>query len=809
MNAKIPRRGDTQVALAYPDLYEIGFAYYGFQILYHILNSMEDVSCQRVYAPAEDAEKILRAEQIPLFTVEGKNPLFCLDIIGFTLQYELNAPDILNMLELGGITLHASQRADEEPLILGGGPLAYNPEPFAPFFDAFLVGDGEEQFPSLVEKIRQCKVKGLSRKEIILQLRELEGVYIPSLYRPRFRSTGEFSHLEKIEDDAPDCVQAAHVESLQPENYPRKPLVPLISVSHDRLTVEIMRGCTRGCRFCNAGMQHRPTREAPANALLQQIETALNSTGYEELSLLSLSTADYSQLWELLDGLNNILDRPGVSLSYPSLRPDAFSGEMVELSSEGRKTSLTFAPEAGSQRMRKFINKDFKDEDLFRALRTAADAGWKSAKLYFMAGLPGETDEDIQSIIKLAGKCRQIIGSTRKKPLHISLAVFAPKPNTPFQRAGMLASQDIQRRIEMVKEGLKHNTFKISFHDPDMSKVETVISRGDRRIGAVIEWVYRRVGRLQGWSDRFDFSLWTQAMENEGLDINYFAGQIEQDKPLPWEHIRTGIDPDFLQSEWDKAQNLITTPDCRWKCADCGLKCPPPAKPTREGKIRRRKPNLDYYSPQMRMRFKFTRDGKSKYISHLETGKLLERSLRRADIPLAYSQGFHPHPRISFGPALPLGHAAQGEYFDTWLIENIDQPLPRIQSSLHAGMEVIDCKEIPLKSESLNRFINLLAYDITLDDVKPELIKLIGDFQAGKIIISDNRKGGKIRIDHHLQRLELKDQILKIDFLILEGRHPRPETILTNAGYEPWEAVYLRKGCFRLDHDGIINPLLV
>ena len=809
LHAHQPREDDFQVALAFPDLYEIGFPYLGFQILYYLLNQMEGVSCQRVYAPAEDAEKILRRGNIPLFTIEGKNPLNRLDLIGFTLQYELHSSTVLNMLELGGIHLLAEQRGDDEPLVLGGGPLSYNPEPFTPFFDLFLIGDGEECFPKLVAKILRDKSSGLKRKEIIPRLSEIPGVYVPSLYQPHYSRSGRFSHLEKRAASAPDSVRAVHITSLQAEYYPAEPLVPLISVEHDRLTVEIMRGCTRGCRFCNAGMIHRPTRESSASGALNLLKRALSATGYEEISLLSLSTTDYSQLAELLSNSAELLNAPGLSLSYPSLRPDAFTREMADSIIGGRKTGLTFAPEAGSERLRSIINKDLRDEDLFRALEIASQAGWRSAKLYFIVGLPGERDEDMEGIVRLAKRCQQIMGTSKKKPLHISLSVFSPKAHTPFQRAGMLASDDVRRRIDIVRRGLSNPRFKVSFHLPEMTMVETLVARGDRRIGRVIERVYRAGGRLEGWSEEFDFNRWDDAMKAEGLDWDIFIGAFPDGIRLPWSHIRTGIKDDFFAEEWDKAQAIVKTPDCRWKCSQCGLECPPPPRPQRGYKPFTGNRRLETALPKARMRFKFARTGQAKYISHLETAKLVERGLRRVQTPLAYSQGFHPHPRISFGPALPLGYETEGDYFDVLLTEPVDNVLGKLNGAFHGGFELLEWTAIPLSAESLSSLINYLAYEVRLGEVDQGIIRLIDAVKMGEPLMVFDRKGDEWEISEYIQRFELEGGVLRFDVLIIEGKHPRPDAILRKAGYESWNGSISRFGCFRLRGEELLDPMKI
>lgn len=809
LNLRIPRSDDLQIALAFPDLYEIGFAYFGFQILYHILGGISGISCQRVYAPAKDAEEILRRENIPLFTLEGKNPLREFDLIGFTLQYELHATNILNMLDLSGIPLRVEDRGDDDPIIVGGGPLSFNPEPFAPFFDAFIVGDGEETFPALIARVREGKMKGLSRTEIINRLSNLTGVYIPTLYLPHFDPMGRFSHLKRLSPSTPETIESVHVEELRPEYYPGKSLVPLIAVEHDRLSMEIMRGCTRGCRFCNAGMINRPTREVSPEMILRLLNDSLANTGYDELSLLSLSTADYSRLEFLLTEITGSILNQGMTLSFPSLRLDAFTESMAERITGGRKTGLTFAPEAGSERLRSVINKDLRNEDLFRALETAAKCGWKSVKLYFMVGLPTETEDDVESIVRLALKCRAIMKSSSGKPLHISIAPFSPKPHTPFQRAELLAPDEAMRRINIIRSRLRQKGFKVSFHAPEMAAVETLIARGDRRIAGVIERVFRSGARFEGWSDSFDYSRWTQAMSDEGLDWENFLDAIPPDAPLPWKHISTGISDEFLTREWERSRKMVTTPDCRWKCSDCGLGCAPPPKPEH---YHRKSSNetgtpLKAGEPAVRLRFKFSLSGPSRYISHLETVKLVERALRRADFPVAYSRGFHPHPRISFGPALPLGYETRGDYFDVLLNESVEDALDKLNASIYGGIEIITTEEIPLSAQSLSALINLLTYEIRLKRKTEDLERFVEAWRNGEPVSISDRKGREWEVSKHIRRIDFLKETIRFEAEIIGGKSPRPDVLLAQTGYSPGEFEICRLACHEYRNGVYFDPI--
>ncbi len=806
LNASVPVAGSYQAALAFPDLYEIGFPYLGFQILYHLLNEIEGVSCQRVYAPDADVEEALRREKTPLFTIEAGYPLKNLNLIGFTLQYELHSTTILNMLDLGGIPLYAQDRPEDYPLIIGGGPLAFSPEPLAPFFDAFLVGDAESILPQVMQKLKGWKLEGIPKSGILSRLAELPGVYAPSLYQPRFDRGGRFAGLEKLSPQAPDRVSANHEGALQAEYYPFKPLVPLISVEHDRLSVEVMRGCSRGCRFCNAGIIHRPTRERPVEDLIRFIERGLESTGYDELSLLSLSTADFSALPGLLPEISALIEGKGISLSYPSMRPDAFTQDIARSISSGRKTGLTFAPEAGTERLRAVINKDLRDEDLFRALKIAAEAGWKSAKLYFMVGLPTETDRDLNAVADLALKCRGLLGSSRRAPLHISLSVFSPKPHTPFQWEAQVERDEVKRRIALIKRRLNKPGIKVSYHDPEMTSVETLLARGDRRLAKVIERVYRDGARLEGWSEKFDFRRWEAAMTAEGLSWDFFTGEFEPVSPLPWDIIATGVSREHLLKERQRSRAGIMTPDCRWKCSQCGLECPPPPKPQN---LLWKAPlaQANASPPKINLRFKFTRTGPSRWISHLETVKLLERSLRRAEMPLAFSRGFHPHPKISYGPALPVGFETSGDYFDVQLTEPVSNPGERLNRALHGGVGIVAVRDIPLAVPSLSSVINYLTYEIALQDITPRLRETIAAWKEKAAVVILDRNDVRWDISPLIRRFQLNGRRLRLDLLIENGKSPRPDRLLESLGYSPGDADYKREGCYVLEGSILNDPL--
>lgn len=802
LNASVPVADDLHIALAFPDLYEIGFAYQGFHILYHILDYMQGVSPQRVFAPAEDAEKIMRENRIPLFTLEAKTPLSELDIIGFTLQYELHATNILNMLDLAEIPLRSEDRGDKFPIILGGGPIAANPEPLTPFFDAFIIGDAEEVLPELINSVRDGKIKHNSKRKILSQITILPGVYSPTFYQPQYDSKGNISGLFPSDSAIPGKVQSLSIEELPAHFYSEKRLVPLISVEHDRLSLEIMRGCSRGCRFCNAGFMHRPTRELAPEFISELMVNTLDSTGYDEVSLLSLSTADYSKLPSLLNDLSARLTTRHVSLSYPSLRVDAFT-ESVAKSIKGRKTGLTFAPEAGSERLRSVINKDLSDSDLFDALEIASKYGWNAVKLYFMIGLPTETEEDIHAIVNLAKQSRSIMKSRLNKPIHISVSVFSPKPHTPFQRVQMIEPAEARKRLNIIRDGLRSKSFRVSFNNPDMTLVETLLARGDRRLADVIEQVFRLGARFEAWDDKFDLGKWHQAMNDHNLLFNDFTGLFSKEAFLPWDHIDAGFSDDFFIKEWDKSVEMQKTPDCRIRCARCGLECPPPPKQeafTPEIDLL----SMDVLSQQereslFRYRVNFNIAGAARYISHLEKIKSVERYLRRKRVLLAFTQGFHPHPKISFGPALPLGYAALSESFDFSTISPVD--MNGLIGEINGGMSILRIKEIGNKTQSLSSVVDMYRYSVNFEELPSKIESLMEKFWSKKEIYILDRKGNKWNIQPFIHKMDLIDKSLKIDLAVDQGKSPRPDKILEVTGTNMEGTNIIREGCFKVIND--------
>ena len=562
---------------AFPDTYEIGMSYMGLQILYSVINSRENLFCERVFAPAEDMEELMRERNVPLFTLETKTPLRELDAIGFTLQYEMSFTNILNMLELAGIPLMAAERTDEDPLIIVGGPCAYNPEPLAEFVDIVCVGDGEEMLPELLEKIHECKDTKIDKKSLLEAVSGIQGIYVPSFYNPVYGEDGAIVKYDKLWDGAPDRVLRAIVKDLDSAPFPKDTIVPFIDIVHDRAVVETFRGCTRGCRFCQAGMIYRPVRERSEENILELAKAQLKSTGHEELSILSLSTSDYSKFESLATHLMQDCAAQNVSLSLPSLRLDSFSFKVLEEIQKYKKSGLTFAPEAGTQRLRDIINKGVTEKDIYDSTRQAIELGWNNIKLYFMCGLPGETNEDLDGIAEIA---RNIVETNREIKggkggrfnVTVSVSNFVPKSHTPFQWFAQNTQEEFTAKHEYLKEKLKIKNVTFNYHETDTSMLEAVFARGDRRTGKLLLRAHELGCKFDAWNETFRYELWQQAFEDTGISADFYAHrQRSYDEVLPWELIDSGISKDFLKRENEKSGRGETTKDCRKGCAGCGI----------------------------------------------------------------------------------------------------------------------------------------------------------------------------------------------------------------------------------------------
>lgn len=718
---------EIRFVLAFPDVYEIGMSHLGFQILYNILNSYDWLAAERVYSPWPDREAQLCERGELLTTLESHAPLAAADIIGFTLQHELSYTNIVNMLRLAGLPLLATERPDCWPLILGGGPCAYNPEPLADFFDAFLIGDGEEAAPEIAALCRELKKAGATKSELLERLAAIPGVYVPSYFEVEYLEDGRVEAIVPLKSDY-RRIRRRFLSDLESAAYPTAPVIPFLKTVHDRVSMEIGRGCTRGCRFCQAGYIYRPLRERSPEKILETIEATLKHTGYEEVSLLSLAAGDYGCLTPLLKELMARYAESRIAVSFPSLRVGTLSAELVEEVKKVRKTGLTLAPEAGSERLRQVINKGITEEDLISDANAAFSAGWRLIKLYFMIGLPTETMDDIAAIVDLSRRVKSEGKASRSGgEVNVSVSSFVPKAHTPFQWEEQISYEDILTKQEFLRNELKKRKLKFKWHDAPLSVVEGVFARGDRRLGKVLLEAVNLGCRFDSWGDHFSFSKWQKAFETTGIDPRFYLRRRDVAETLPWDHIDCGVSREFLLRERSRGVSGEFTPDCRQGvCTGCGVcdfeeirnhlaivtgnlseESHPEAETISAGVI----PSESAHC----IRVKYSKTGAMKFLSHLELITLLSRAVKRASIPVKYSLGFHPHPKFSFATALSVGVESVAEYLDIEVSPDFDaQMLKRaLNESLPAGISVLAAWIVPLKSPSISTEMKRVRYRVT------------------------------------------------------------------------------------------------
>jgi radical SAM family uncharacterized protein/radical SAM-linked protein len=736
----------VRVALAFPDAYEIGMSHQGTRILYHLINRRPDALAERTFAPMPDMAEELRGAGLPLFTLESYRAVAEFDAVGISLQSELNYINIPYMLDLAGLARRASNRKNGDPIVLGGGPCTANPEPVADFFDAILIGDGEAGLDRILDVLRDGRAEGADRSLTLQRLAAIPGVYVPSFYRWHAASSqGEPARWETAEENAVFPVKRVWVDRLDPADQPESVIVPFADVIQDRLGMEIMRGCTQGCRFCQAGYWYRPVREHDPEVVADRIERQICDTGFSEVGLLSLSTADYSQVEPLVYNLAERLQNQRVSVSLPSLRADAFSVGLAEAVSRVRKSGFTFAPETGSDRLRRVINKTFTNADMVRAAESAFAKGWQLIKVYAMIGLPTETDDDLEELARLAEDItaagRRVTGG-RKVQVKVSVGCFIPKAWTPFQWQPFAGVNELHRRISWLKHRFKRiRGAKLTWSDPEESALESLLSRGSRDLAAAIERAHDLGSVFDGWSDHLDLQAWRQAFVDCGIDVNRELGGREFTDTLPWDLIDAGVRKGYLKAEWRRALREAETEDCKWgRCYHCGIPGdgtdtqlapsslpvlgePLPADESPKVAAYRlrpepRMPVAHHERPQpavhRRYRFTFSKTGDARFLSHRQVMDAFERVLRAASLPVHYTEGFNPHIRLSMGPALALGHEGAAEIFDVDCTAPITPAhRDRVNSLLPDGVKILDAQPLMPGAPSLGRMLDAIAYRIS------------------------------------------------------------------------------------------------
>ena len=788
---KDQKKVKLRIALAFPDLYEIGTSHFGLQILYHILNNHNEVLAERVFTPATDMEAYLRSSGLPLSSLESQTPLGRFDIIGFSLLYELNYTNVLTILELSEIPFFSRQRDETHPLVIGGGPCACNPEPMAEFFDAIVVGDGEDVIAKMSLAWLEWESGGDKDRETILKMwSRIEGVYVPAFFKPIVDPNGFQTLIPKFPDYP--SVKRAVVGDLDTTSVPDTPIVPYGKPIHDRLRLEVSRGCTRGCRFCQAGMIYRPVRERSVSNLISLSDSSIASTGYEDISLLSLSTGDYRCIVPLLEGLMVRYEPEQIAVSFPSLRAGTLTPALMNLVKKVRKTGFTIAPEAGSQRLRDVVNKNITEKEIENTVKDAFHLGWHLIKLYFMVGLPTETDDDLRAIIDLVKKLKKIKDLESKKgTIKVSIATFIPKPHTPFQWSSQISLEESKQKIKWLKKNLKIPGVQVKWQNPEVSIIEGLWARGDRRLSSVLLSAYQKGCKFDGWSDTFQYPAWKEAFYDAGIDIDFYTTRVrDKAEPLPWDHIDTRITKDFLISEMQKAINEEATTDCRYgDCMSCGVCDFEFIEPKVFEVYKKENEPL----PQMvqnkqliyrELKISYSKLNQAKYFGHIELVKILLRAIRRAEISVKFSEGFHPKPKISFVEALPIGIESQEECFYIFVSNDIrpESIKRRLNKQLPSGLRILDCKIAPIKSD--RSALSTATYEITqksgiFDEKELECFTKSSEF----IIFRTDRKRKERKID--LKEMVLNIKAIKPGSLMMTlktepGKTIRPFEVIKN-----------------------------
>jgi len=745
---KDTKKIEVSILLAFPDVYEVGMSHQGLKILYHILNSHDWLAAERIFTPWVDMEAEIREKNVSFISLESGRSSKEFDIIGFSLQHELSYTNVLTMLDLAGIPFLSADRDESYPLIVAGGPACFNPEPVADIFDAILIGDGEETVVDLCKIIRDGKKNGHDKLLLLNEIKNIKGFYVPSFFKSHYNEEKIFSHIEPLVESY-NIVEKAILDDIEKYSFPENQVVPFTQLVHDRLTVEISRGCTRGCRFCQAGIIYRPVREREPESVKNIVERALKKTGFGEISLLSLSSGDYSCIAPLIRDLMDRQSRRKIAVSLPSLRIDSIDASWIEQIKRVRKTGFTMAPEAGSDRLRRVINKSLTNEEILKASKSVYEAGWNLIKLYFMIGLPGEEEQDLIDIINLAKNVASLGRKRGKKNvLNVSVSTFVPKSHTPFMWESQLKYEESWKRINIIRDRLRGSAVKVKWNQPELSWLEGVFARGDRRLTRPLIKAWEKGARYDAWGEHFNMERWKDSFKECDVDPDtYLYRKRSLNEIMPWEHISSGVTTEYLKKERQNAFNNIMIPDCRKKCLNCGVCDFEEIKPRiSQHSLSVNKVELDNKvhseDNKNKIRLLFSKTGPARYLSHLEMVRLFIRALRRAGLDIVHSQGYHPMPKLSFFCALPVGTESIHEIVDIEIYDSIPVDILELQlnQQLPKGIKIMGIEEI--KNGLKKTYLKESHYRITINNLKVDSSKILNFINSDFFSISKKTKKG-------------------------------------------------------------------